>query len=211
METTTTDHVALLRQAINEGISYAQYRQIGEELLAARRSSPADAKEASEKMLDYTRLNLQRMSRLDKTIQLNEQMLAAIERVQRNVHFVLISEVWCGDAAQNVPIIAKVAAQSAGKISLHIVWRDLNLPLIDAYLTRGGRAIPKLIVVDAATGQPLATWGARPAASQVLVDAYKAEPNGRTFDEFAAELHAWYTQDRCVHLQAELCELLNSL
>lgn len=211
METTTTDHVALLRQAVEEGISYEQYRKMGDELLASRRSSPADTKEASEKMLDYTRLNIQRMNRLDKTIQLNDELRAAIDQLAQPLHWVLISEVWCGDAAQNVPIIAKVAAQSAGKISLHIVWRDLNLPLIDAYLTRGGRAIPKLIVVDAETGQPLATWGARPAASQLLVDAYKAEPNGRTFDQFAAELHAWYTQDRCVHLQTELLQLLTSL
>ncbi len=211
MATTHPDTLELLRSAVAEGISYAQYRQTGDELFAARRSSPADTQDASDKMLEYVRLNIQRMNRLDKTISLNADIKAAIANLPYAVRFLLISEVWCGDAAQNVPLIAKMAAESEGKIQLHIVWRDLRPELIDAYLTRGGRAIPKLIILHADTLEPLANWGARPAASQVLVDEYKANPNGRTFDQFATELHAWYAQDKCVHLQAELAEILQQL
>lgn len=191
----------LLRDAIAKGIDYETYITTAKTLLDARRSSPSDKDEASPKMQEYTSLNLTRMSRLDKTININENLQAQLYALQSPITFLLISEAWCGDAAQNVPLIAKMA-DSVAAIDLRIVWRDSNLELMDNFLTRGGRGIPKLVILDSDSLEVLATWGPRPAAAQALVDAHKANPQ-ESYDEFVKNLHLWYTKDKTISQQSE--------
>jgi hypothetical protein len=45
---------------------------------------------------------------------------------------------------------------------------------MDAYLTNGGRAIPKLICIDA-KGAEVFTWGPRPAVIQEVMNRLKAQ------------------------------------
>jgi hypothetical protein len=60
----------------------------------------------------------------------------------------VISEHWCGDTAQIVPVNAKIAAAAKGKITLRIIYSDKNLELMDAYLTLTNRSITKLICLN---------------------------------------------------------------
>ena len=62
--------------------------------------------------------------------------------------WLIITEGWCGDAAQCIPTIEKIAAESKN-IETHYVLRDENLDLIDEYLTNNARSIPKLIACAA--------------------------------------------------------------
>ncbi|MFC5269153.1 thioredoxin family protein [Adhaeribacter terreus] len=161
---------------------------------------------ATPELLDYTKLNLQRMKRLDKTVGLGTEVTNALEKLTRKLNWVVISEGWCGDAAQNVPVIAKIAETSNGKINLEFVLRDQNLELMDLYLTNGGRSIPKLICLDAERQQELGIWGPRPAAAQELFLRLKQE--GVPKEEFIAAVHNWYTADKTQSLQQELAQLL---
>ena len=161
---------------------------------------------ATPELLDYTKLNLQRMKRLDKTTELRPEVTEALKQLSRNLRWVVISEGWCGDAAQNVPVLAKIAEASEGKITLEFVLRDQNLELMDSYLTNGGRSIPKLICFDAATQEELRTWGPRPAEAQELFMRLKRE--GVPKDEFISAVHSWYTSDKTQSLQLELAALL---
>lgn len=199
----------LLRDAIAKGIDYQTYITTAKTLLDARRSSPSDQDEASPKMQEYTSLNLARMSRLDKTISIGENLQAQLYALQSPITFLLISEAWCGDAAQNVPLIAKMA-DSVAAIDLRIVWRDSNLELMDNFLTRGGRGIPKLVILDSDSLEVLATWGPRPAAAQALVDAHKANPQ-ESYDEFVKNLHLWYTKDKTISQQSEFQAIFANL
>lgn len=160
----------------------------------------------SPHLLDYTKLNVQRMKRLDKTVVLEPAVLAALERLNKSLTWVVITEGWCGDAAQNVPIIAKIAEASAGKITLKLVLRDQNLELMDLYLTNGGRSIPKLICFNAETQEELGTWGPRPATAQELF--YSLKSKGLPKEEFIAAIHNWYASDKTETMQLELAELL---
>jgi hypothetical protein len=179
--------------------TYSEYKALAEEQVN-------EGMTASPHLLDYTKLNLQRMKRLDKTTGLCPEVTAALEKLSRKLNCIVISEGWCGDAAQNVPVLNKIAEAAAGKIKLEFILRDQNLELMDLYLTNGGRSIPKLICFDAETQEELGTWGPRPATAQELFYSLKKE--GLPKEEFITAIHNWYTDDKTQSMQLELAELL---
>lgn len=188
-------------EAIQESFTYEAYRALGIQLFEAGKTTSDDPAYNTAEILEYTKVNMARMKRLDvQTVVLPflAEALAAVERPQR---WVLISESWCGDAAQIVPVLAKVAAHSPA-IGLEVILRDKNLPIMDLFLTNGGRSIPKLIAVDAVTNEVLGHWGPRPANIQEQFLAWKAE--GLEFAVFSQLLHAWYANDKTVSIQEEL-------
>ncbi len=106
---------------------------------------------------DYRKLNFQRSSRLEKTFVPSEETRQIFSNIIKKQKWILITESWCGDSAQNLPIIAKLAELNS-LIDFKIVLRDSNLDFMDLYLTNGGRAIPKLIVFDENDNE-LFRWG----------------------------------------------------
>ncbi|MBB2151052.1 thioredoxin family protein [Pedobacter sp. LMG 31462] len=189
----------------NEGISYADYRELVNELLSQKKTTGEDHSDA---MLHYTKMNVQRMNRVDKTVTLNPDLLESLKNLKKQYRFLVISEGWCGDAAQIVPVFNKVATAFPEKISLKFVLRDQNLPLIDAHLTNGGRAIPVLLVLDEA-GQVLYKWGPRPKVLQSLLAEWKKESTDMML--IAEQLHGWYAKDKTQSTQEELSALIQQL
>ncbi len=204
--TTTTNE--LLQNAIAKGMEYEAYVSLSQELFAQQRTSPADGDVAKADMLEYTKLNLHRMERLDRTLELDSELVEVIQQLQKDVYLVVIAEAWCGDAAQNVPIFAKMAAANPAKLHIRLMHRDTNLELIDAYLTNGGRAIPKVVLTNAA-GDELAVWGARPAAATAMVKEWKAQ--GMEHSELAKNVQLWYAKDKGISTQTEFKELFKQL
>ena len=94
----------------------------------------------------FTALNLKRMERINKTTQLNSDLEQAINKNDKKQRWVVISEPWCGDSAQTLPLIAKMAA--AKSIPLQIILRTDNPDWIEKYHTNGSISIPKLIAFD---------------------------------------------------------------
>ncbi|WP_316837530.1 thioredoxin family protein [Pedobacter nutrimenti] len=188
-----------------EGLSYTAYRQlIDEKLKQGKTTGPDD----SEAMLHYTKMNIQRMSRVEKTVALNEDLLLALKSVQKPHRLLVISEGWCGDAAQIVPLFAKIEASDPEKFSLRFVLRDEHLPLIDAHLTNGGRAIPVLLVLDE-QGDVKMQWGPRPQVLQSLLKEWKAEETDMM--KIAEKLHGWYAKDKTQTTQNELTAVFKNL
>ncbi|MBB6499794.1 thioredoxin family protein [Pedobacter cryoconitis] len=190
---------------VNEGLSYVQYRDLIDSLLKNGQTTGDDHSEA---MLHYSKMNVQRMNRVDKTAVLNEHFVQAINKLNNKLSLLVISEGWCGDAAQIVPLFDKMTQLAPDKFSLRFVLRDKNLPLIDAHLTNGGRAIPVLLVLDA-QGELLAKWGPRPEVLQHLLGEWKMEISDMF--ELAERLHLWYARDRTQTTQEELAVLFNNL
>lgn len=189
-----------------KGIGYLTYRALVDQLLLEGKTTGPDHSEA---MLHYSKMNVQRMNRVDKTANLTEELSAVIGNLKGNYKFLVITEGWCGDAAQIIPIFNKIATTSLGKIDLKFVLRDQNIPLIDAHLTNGGRAIPVLIVLNEAADQVLATWAPRPQVLQALLKEWKKEiPDALVVAE---KLHGWYAKDKTQTTQAELTALLDGL
>ena len=118
----------------------------------------------------------------------------------------VISEGWCGDAAQIVPVIHKMAELS-NKIELKIVLRDENEALMNLFLTNGSKSIPKLIIIDKATSEVIGDFGPRPTGAKQLILDYKKEHG--VIDETAkTELQLWYLHDKGVSTQNEIMEVL---
>jgi hypothetical protein len=116
----------------------------------------------------------------------------------------VITESWCGDSAQILPIIAKAASLNP-KIIFEIVLRDSNLEIMDCYLTNGTRSIPKLVVFDE-MGNELLQWGPRPKVAQAILSNLKKE--GIAPPLLYDKLHLWYGRDRGKEIEREIIELL---
>jgi hypothetical protein len=189
----------------HEGLNYEKYRGLIDQLLAEGKTTGEDH---SESMLQYAKMNVQRMNRLDKTTNLSAEILETLTSIKGMYKFLVITEGWCGDAAQIVPVINKIV-EAAPNFEMKLVLRDEHLPLIDAHLTNGGRAIPVLLVLDRDGQLALQKWGPRPAVLQDLMAQWKAD--GIVMPELSEHLHGWYAKDKTAAIQKELSGLLAQL
>jgi hypothetical protein len=190
------------RKHLEKALSYEDYRDHIDELLA---QGKVTGPQQSESLAEYTKLNVARMKRIDKTIAVLPEVERVIKSIEKPQTWIVITEGWCGDAAQIVPVFNALAKLN-DKINLQLVLRDDNLELMDQYLTNStSRSIPKLIVTEADTLQELFNWGARPKALQNEVDKMKA--TNVSFDEIKEMLHGWYAKDKTFTTQKELAEL----
>ncbi|TCD12611.1 thioredoxin family protein [Pedobacter frigidisoli] len=187
-----------------QGMDYQTYRALIDRLLLEGKATGDVTYD-----LHYTKMNVQRMSRVDKTISLTDVLTSTINHLKSDYKFLVITEGWCGDAAQIVPVFNKIAKASLGRIDLKFVLRDKNLPLIDAHLTNGGRAIPVLVVLNGEADQVLATWAPRPQILQELLKEWRKETTEMPI--LAEKLHGWYAKDKTQSTQAELAILLKGL
>ncbi len=188
---------------LQKSTTYEAYKQLVEDLLAAGKST---GPQQSEALTHYSQLNLQRMHRVEKTIQLLPEVREQLIRVSRPQIWLVLTEGWCGDASQSLPVI-KTLADLNTNIGMRILLRDENPELMDRYLTNGvSRSIPRLIAVDPATGAELFTWGPRPTALQETFYGMRSE--GLPYDVIKEELQRWYNKDKTVTIQQELAALL---
>jgi len=153
---------------------------------------------------NYRKLNYQRSSRIEKTFIPTDETKRVFSEINLKQKWIVITESWCGDSAQNLPVIVKLA-QLNDKIDLEIVLRDTNTEFMDLYLTRGGRAIPKLIVFDEDDNE-LFQWGPRPIEAQNLYSRLKDARKDKS--EINKELHLWYGRNRGKEVELELLQLI---
>lgn len=193
-----------LSNYFEQGLSYEVYRKGHVTKITQEKTLPAALQ---DHYLHYIELNLHRMERIEKTFTPSEEMMRSMANLTQPLRWLILSEYWCGDAAQNVPALASIAKASEGRITLRLLYRDQYLDLMDAFLTNGTRSIPKVIQMDE-SGNVLSTWGPRPAAAQQLVKELKANP--QTADTYAEQLHLWYARNRNADLQQEIISLLGT-
>ncbi len=191
-------------KAVEPLYTFPQFLAFCEQLVAEGRTSGPNQ---SEFLIFFTKLNYQRMVRWNRTAELLPETVLAVQKAPAQQWFV-ITEAWCGDSAQNLPLIAKIAEAAGSRITLQILLRDEHPELMDAYLTNGSRSIPKLVAFDEASGTELFTWGPRPQSADALYQGWKKDPAGRDFESFEKELHTWYARDKGHETQAELTRLL---
>jgi thiol-disulfide isomerase/thioredoxin len=192
----------IIENSLEKSISYKEYRNMVSDLLANGKSTgPVQ----SESLLNYSQLNERRMNRLDKTIRLSEETIAKAKDVQEPVTWLVLTEGWCGDAAQTLPIISKIADESE-KIDLKIVLRDENEELMNEFLTNGGKSIPKLVALNK-NNEVIDSWGPRPSVPTHMVADYKVQ-HGALDAEFKKDLQVWYNKDKGRNTQEDLMKLL---
>ena len=186
-------------------MNYSAYMALTEQLVNEGRTSGPNQSEA---YVYYTKLNLQRMNRLNKTITIPTELSELIAQKAQHWTWLIITEPWCGDAAQCVPALEKLALCSPN-IQTKYILRDENPEVMDAYLTNGGRSIPKLICLDVQL-QEVFTWGPRPDVIQAVMNDLKA--NGVTeIAQIVEAIQKAYNDNKQAGIYEELAAVLNSI
>lgn len=160
---------------------------------------------ADKTRFSFLPMNLQRTRRIYKTYNVPEKIRDILEKINRPQIWMVITEDWCGDSAQSLPIIARYS-ECNPNITLKIIPRDGNPEIMDRYLTRGKRSIPKLVAFDE-KGNELFRWGPRPAEAQALFERLEKEGSERA--QILKELHLWYGQNRGKAIEEEFFNLLS--
>ncbi len=187
----------IIEESLKRSISYTEYRKLVEDLVIQNSTT---GNEKTEALAEYTKLNDRRMKRWDKTLKISEESEKVFSQNYKNMTWLVITESWCGDAAHVIPVLND-------NIDLRLVLRDENDDLMNAYLTNGGKAIPKLIAIDKQTGRVINTFGPRPSEAIKLVDEYKLE-HGSLTPEFKQDLQIWYNKDKGQATISDLEKLL---
>lgn len=182
---------AQIESAIETALDYPSYMNLMQELVHKEMSTGI---EQSDALANYTLLNNKRMQRLNKTLSVSAEIQTSIKNDPRDIRFLVLSESWCGDAAQSLPMVSKIAACHPNW-SVSLISRDEHPAIMDAYLTNGRRSIPKVLILDKNTSEVLVDWGPRPAVATKMAADYK-EIYGSLDADFKQSLQLWYNKDK---------------
>ncbi len=194
--------LSIIQSALQNSHSYTEYRNIVSKLI---REGKSTGNEQSADLLHYSELNEIRMKRLEKTLKLDPEIEKTLQNITSKQTWLIISEGWCGDAAQILPII-KLMSEASENIDLKLVFRDENEELMNLFLTNGAKSIPKLLILDEKKNL-INHWGPRPEAAKNLIINYKA--NHGIVDETAKiALQKWYLDDKGISIMKEIVSIL---
>jgi hypothetical protein len=143
---------------------------------------------------DYARQvrkNAELWDGIGRTATVSEEHLARARALGGPWRLLALSEDWCGDAVNTLPVIARLAEQ-AGNLELRLLRRDEHDDLMAGHLSSGTRSIPVVMILDA-QGRERGWWGPRPAWLQRWVRSVgmllpREDRYRRT--------RAWYARDR---------------
>lgn len=187
---------------LESAYSFEEYKLLIDKLLSQNKTTGLDQSEA---MINYTKLNVARLKRGEKQAKLTDAQISQIKNITPQ-YWLLISEAWCGDAAANLAII-NALAKASSNISLKIILRDENPEIMDAFLTNGGKSIPKLILIDKDSLTDFASWGPRPKYLQDwLLENKKTAALSKA--ELTESFQKWYAKDKGQTTASEILHLL---
>jgi hypothetical protein len=195
----------IIEKSLENSYTYQQFRNLVSHLLTENKST---GNIQSEEITAFSSLNDRRMKRLDKTIKISDKTSIAMNTISQPQTWLVIAEGWCGDAAQNLPIIHKIA-ETSNLVNLKVVLRDDNEDLMNLFLTNGGKSIPKLVVLDK-NNNVLNTWGPRPTIAAQMVANYKTE-YGVIDANLKQNLQVWYNKNKGENIQDDFIELARNM
>ena len=189
----------------NEVVELAHQVGLSFDAFMHRAEQRMHAQDPDDQFASGRHLNWSRMSRHVKTYAPSEVMRLAMSSLAKQT-WVVITEDWCGDSAQSLPVIATIAALNPN-VDLKILDRDTYPAVMDMYLTSGARAVPVVIAFDEGA-QQLWKWGARPEAVKPLIEEWKAQFENKT--DMYPLVHAWYAKHGHEEIERDIIHHLNS-
>ena len=190
------------KKDIDRSISFNEYYTLIERLANEGGTTGYDQ---SQTYVEHTKLNYSRIKRILKTTEPLAEVTNTTDCFDDKITWLVIAESWCGDAAQNVPVMQKMAEVNPN-INLRVILRDENPDLMNRYLTNGGKSIPILICLDENLNE-LGTWGPRPKVLQDWLKKEKANPT-MEMSVLKEQFQVWYTKDKGQTLQQEMLLLM---
>lgn len=193
-----------LQDTFEKGLSYPAFKKAWDEHV---QTPQKELDRSKRKYRYYAQYNIDRAYAIESQYSPSKELLTALESIPYPTYWVVLTEDWCVDSAYTLPVIEK-AASASSKIFLRIFPRDAHLDLMDMYLTRGARSIPKLIVFDE-QGAELFQWGPRPQQAQALRDRLVEE--GLEGPALSMALVTWYEEGGWLHAENELTAAVKAL
>jgi len=136
-------------------------------------------------------------------VRLPEELVDQAKSLPERRYLVALSEDWCGDAVNTLPVIARLADEAGW--DLRVLGRDDNLDLMEGHLTNGrSLSIPIVIVYDEDFGE-IGWWGPRPSEIQSWV---LSEGLSMSSPERYKVIRRWYAKDRGKTTLSELLKIL---
>ncbi len=183
---------------LHSGMTYEEYKK----LFADQIENPPGVD--GKNNYDIKKLNFARSTRVEKQFVPSDELIEAVKKNSEPQLWMILTESWCCDSAQILPVIAKIADLNPN-IKLKILLRDSYPEVMDQYLTNGTRSIPKLIAFSK-DYKELFRWGPRPKTAKRLV--FRLKEDGMSKSGWQKELHLWYGRNRGKELKSELVQLL---
>jgi len=194
-----------IEKSIETSQSYKSYTELVSKLVSEESTT---GNKKTEPFINYTMLNNRRMKRWNKTIKISEEVKEKLAKNENKMTWIALTESWCGDAAHVMPVFNKLAELNEG-IDFKVVLRDENEDLMSLFLTDGNESIPKLIMIDNASGEVINSYGPRPSEATKMVNDYKKE-HGKLTPEFKEDLQRWYNKDKGQSTIDDLLKLLDN-
>lgn len=182
----------------DEALSYEEYMKLGQDIADQPKT------ETEKAYAKYYELGIQRMNRMMKTYKPDPEAMKAVGEKQFSGKILIISEPWCGDASNAVPIATKLFKDNEVRITL----RDQNPSLIDDFLTNGiSRSIPIVVFLDQ-DFEVIGHWGPRPEHGRRLFEKHRADPEVYSEEQLHNDLQVYYAKDKGVSTTEEMLALL---
>lgn len=142
-------------------------------------------------MLAAAQKNVELWTAMWRHARVDEEYVGRVSALPGRWHLLVLSEDWCGDAVNTVPVVARLA-ERCPNVDLRVLARDLNPDLMDSHLTGRSRSIPVIIALDEAY-EERGWWGPRPTALQRWVSG-----QGQLLEKSIRyrEARTWYARDR---------------
>jgi hypothetical protein len=156
-----------------------------------------------EQYLETVERNRELWHAVHDRAELPPELVATARAAGPGWHLLALSEDWCGDAVNTLPVIARLAREVGW--DLRVLSRDDNSDLMDAHLTNGrSRSIPVVIVYDP-DFREVGWWGPRPDEIQAWI---LGEGLAMPSPERYKVVRRWYAKDRGRTTLTELLQVL---
>jgi len=151
----------------------------------------------------YSKYNLERQEKVQREWEMSPSFESAVMSFEGPLQWAFITDDWCIDSAYSLPLLLK-ATQLREDVSLSILMKDENLDILDMFLTRGARSIPKLIAIED-DGSIRYSWGPQPEEIRLIrKDLIDSGAEGRIVSGTTID---WYADDGWLEVEKELTGL----
>lgn len=157
-------------------------------------------------MLSTVRKNDELWTSVYERAHVPDRIVEAVEALGGPWHLLALSEDWCGDAVNLLPVLGRLA-EKAENLELRILSRDENPDIMDAHLTGGtSRSIPIVILLDG-DFEEQGWWGPRPSPLQAWVTE---EGTALESPERYKHIRRYYAQDKGRTFLAEIVDMIEA-
>lgn len=158
-----------------------------------------------KELVPYFAINLKQSREIRKNFRYNPGMEKKAKSYDADLKFLIISEGWCEDASQIVPIVDRLA-ETIG-VECKFVFRDENIELMEEYNTNGSHSIPIVIGVTP-EGDEAFRFGPRPAQAMIYTNRFKKDPDKYSREDFEEDLDRFYLENHGQDIISEILELI---